>query len=456
MGTIPSSLTSGSASFNGSSQYAGDLQLAINHAVAVASIPLVQLQDNVSTLQSQSGELANLQNVFSSLQTAVQQLSSTTGSGSLAAASSDSTVASVSIDTSLASTPGTYALNVISAGSPTSTLSNNGLPQVSDPNQTSISTSGSFTLTVGSNNFTVTPSANTLNALAQAINSGNYGVSAAIVNLGAPSSPDYRLSLQSTTLGSETIQLNDGSQNLLSVLNSGSPAQYQVDGQPSTPISSNNSIVTLAPGVTADLLKAGQTTVTVAPDSSAASNALSAFASAYNTALAELNFNHGTGGGALTGQSIVTHLEQSLSNLIQYSGSGSVKSLADLGLTFNSQGQLSFDQGAFDNAQTTNPQGVASFLGSATGGGFLQNATNLLNGLEDSTTGVFAQTQSSYTKQITADNSEISDTQARITTMQNSLTQQMAQADAMIASLESQVTYYTNLFTDTQNALRNS
>lgn len=456
MGTIPSSLTSGSASFNGSSQYAGDLQLAINHAVAVASIPLVQLQDNVSTLQSQSGELANLQNVFSSLQTAVQQLSSTTGSGSLAAASSDSTVASVSIDTSLASTPGTYALNVISAGSPTSTLSNNGLPQVSDPNQTSISTSGSFTLTVGSNNFTVTPSANTLNALAQAINSGNYGVSAAIVNLGAPSSPDYRLSLQSTTLGSETIQLNDGSQDLLNVLNSGSPAQYQVDGQPSTPISSNNSIVTLAPGVTADLLKAGQTTVTVAPDSSAASNALSAFASAYNTALAELNFNHGTGGGALTGQSIVTHLEQSLSNLIQYSGSGSVKSLADLGLTFNSQGQLSFDQGAFDNAQTTNPQGVASFLGSATGGGFLQNATNLLNGLEDSTTGVFTQTQSSYTKQITADNSEISDTQARITTMQNSLTQQMAQADAMIASLESQVTYYTNLFTDTQNALRNS
>ena len=456
MGTIPSSLTSGSASFNGSSQYAGDLQLAINHAVAVASIPLVQLQDNVSTLQSQSGELANLQNVFSSLQTAVQQLSSTTGSGSLAAASSDSTVASVSIDTSLASTPGTYALNVISAGSPTSTLSNNGLPQVSDPNQTSISTSGSFTLTVGSNNFTVTPSANTLNALAQAINSGNYGVSAAIVNLGAPSSPDYRLSLESTTLGNETIQLNDGSQDLLNVLNAGSPAQYQVDGQPSTPISSNNSIVTLAPGVTADLLKAGQTTVTVAPDSSAASNALSAFASAYNTALAELNFNHGTGGGALTGQSIVTHLEQSLSNLIQYSGSGSVKSLADLGLTFNSQGQLSFDQGAFDNAQTTNPQGVASFLGSATGGGFLQNATNLLNGLEDSTTGVFAQTQSSYTKQITADNSEISDTQARITTMQNSLTQQMAQADAMIASLESQVTYYTNLFTDTQNALRNS
>lgn len=314
MATSPSALSSASssaASFNGTSQYAGDLQQAINQAVAIASIPLTQLEDNVSTLQSQSGELTTLQNDFASVQTAIQTLSSSTGSGSLAATLSDTTVASVAVDASSAATPGTYTLNVITPGSEATTLSNQNLPVVADPNQTSISSSGSFTLTVGSSNFTITPGSNTLNALAQAINSANAGVSATIVNIGAPSSPDYRLSLQSNTLGDTTIQLNDGTQNLLSVLSAGAAAEYQVDGQPSTPISSNSSTVTLAPGVTANLLQAGQTTVTVAADASAASSALSAFVTAFNSTLLELANNHGTAGGALTGQSVVLQLESS-------------------------------------------------------------------------------------------------------------------------------------------------
>ena len=84
---------------------------------------------------------------------------------------------------------------------------------------------------------------------------------------------------------------------------------------------------------------AGDTTVTVAENSSAASSALSALATAYNSTLTELNNNHGTSGGALSGQSIVLQLQQSLSDLLEYTGgSGSVQSLADLGLTFSPPG----------------------------------------------------------------------------------------------------------------------
>lgn len=453
MATSSSALSSagstGTATFNGTSQYAGDLQQAINQAVAIASIPLTQLENNVSTLQSQGSELTTLQTDFTSVQTAIQQLASSTGSGSLAASVSDNTVASVSVDTTAAATAGTYTLKVISAGSETTTLSNSSLPAVSDPTQSSISSSSSFTLTVGSSTYTITPASNTLSALVTSINSANAGVSATLVNTGSPSSPNYQLSLQSNTLGDETIQLNDGTQNLLSVLSDGAPAQYQIDGQPSTPISSSSPTVTLAPGVTADLLQAGQTTVTVAPDASASSSALSALVTAYNSALSELNTNHGTAGGALTGQSVLLQLQQQLQSLTEYSsGSGDVQSLADLGVTFNSSGQLTFDQTTFDNAETNDPDSVSSFLGSATGGGFLENATNVLSGLLNTNNGVFTETQSSYTNQINADNSEITATQARITTMQNNLTAQMSAADSMIASLESQDTYYTTLFSD--------
>ena len=273
-------------------------------------------------------------------------------------------------------------------------------------------------------------------------------------NIGPPSAPDYRLSLQSLSLGNIAIQLNDGTQNLLTSLTTGTPAQYQVDGQPSTAISSDSSTVTLAPGVTANLLQAGETTVTVAPDSSSAANALSSFATAYNSALAELNNNHGTSGGALTGQNIIFQLQQSLRNLTQYSGgSGTVQSLGDLGLTFNEQGQLSFNQATFAAAAATNPNDVANFLGSATSGGFLQNASNLLTSLTDPNTGLFQATNSSFQSQINTDNQEITDTQTRIITMQNSMVAQMTQADTLIASLESQDSYFTTLFTDAQNAL---
>lgn len=454
MGTTPGVNSASLSSFNGTSQYAADLQQAITQAVTIASIPLGQLEDNVTSLQTQSTELGNLQSDFAALQTAVQNLGSASGTNSLAATVSDNTVATATVDGGTAVAAGTYTLNVISAGATTSDISSAGLV-VSDPSSSSISASSTFTLSIDGTNYQINPSTNTLNALAQAINAQGLGVNATVVNVGPSTAPDYRLSLQGTSLADQNIQLNDGSQDLLTTLTHGAPATYQVDGQPPSGfISSNSSTVTLAPGVTANLVGTGETTVTVAPDSSGAANALSAFASAYNAAVTELNLNHGTGNGALTGQSIVFELQQSLKNLTQYSGgSGSVQSLSDLGLSFNSTGQLTFNQATFENTASTDPTDVANFLGSATGGGFLQSATTLLNGLEDSSTGLFASTSNSFQSQITSDSQQITDQEARITTLQNNLTAQMTQADTLIASLESQVTYYTALFTDTRNAI---
>ncbi len=463
MGTTSSAVSSllpGTSTFNGTSQYAADLQQAINHAVTIASIPLTELQTNLGTLQGQTSEVGTMQSDFTAIQTSLQNLATASGGNSFAASAADNTVASVSLNSSAAVTAGTYDVNVLSAGSQTNTLSNAGLPTVSDPSASSISTSGSYTLSVNGTNYTVTPGSNTLNALAQAINQSGAAVNATIVNIGAPSSPDYRLSLQSTALGNVAIQLNDGTQNLLSTLTTGTDAQYQVDGQPSTPISSDSSTVTIAPGVTVNLLKAGDTEVTVSPDSSATSNALSAFATAYNNAVTELGNNHGTAGGSLTGQSIVFDLEQSLRSVLNYtSGSGNVQNLTSLGLTFNSNGQLEFNQGQFESISATDPNDVAAFLGTAgsdstPGTGFLGTAVGILNGLEDPINGVFAQTSNSLNRQINSDSQEITDTQNRITTMQNTLTAQMTAADAQIALLESQVTYFTGLFTATQDAIQ--
>ena len=93
-----------------------------------------------------------------------------------------------------------YTLQVLGLGSTTQTVSADGLTTVTDPNTQNISSASSFTLTVNGTPTLITPAANNLQDLVNAINQQNLGVSAAIVDVGSSSSPDFRLAIQSTGL----------------------------------------------------------------------------------------------------------------------------------------------------------------------------------------------------------------------------------------------------------------
>ena len=152
----------------------------------------------------------------------------------------------------------------------------------------------------------------------------------------------------------------------------------------------------------------------------------------------------GQNGGPLQGQSIVYQLFNSLSQIAVYSGSsGAVQTLADMGVTLGDDGQLTFDSSQFSSDSIDTLQ---NFLGSASTGGFLQAATNALTGVEDTTTGSLQIAIQDLNNQITNQNNEISTENQKITDLQNNVTQQMATADSLIASLESQKTYMTGLF----------
>jgi len=433
-----------------SSQYSADLQQVLSRSIAIASLPLTQLNNTLTDLQNRSTELQTINGKFSAVQTAVQSLS--TAVSSTTAQVSDSSVLTAQSDST--AVPGSYTIHVVSAGSPSSALSLSTLPAVTDPSTQSISSASSFTLTVGTTPITITPSANNLNALADAINSSGANVNATIVNLGSPSAPNYQLSLQSTKLGTIALQLNDGN-DLMGTLSGGAQATYQVNGQPATPISSDSNTVTIAPGVTVDLLASGDSTVTVSESSTDQANALSSFVTAYNAAVDELSLNRGQGGGALTGDALIYTLSQSLRDISGFTGgSGSVQNLTDLGLTFDQNGHLNFDQTVFTSAAAAHPGDVGAFLGSPTMGGFLQEATNVLTGLGDPTDGILETAINNSQTSIDNQNQKISDEQTRITALTTSLTSQIDSADALIASLEQQQTYFTTLFTD-MNGLNN-
>jgi flagellar hook-associated protein 2 len=457
-GLTGTTTSTGSTLFNGTSRFSTDFQNVITREVAIASLPMQQLQSEVSTLQSEASAITTIQGGFTSLQSSLQQLQSAVASGSLAASSSDNTIAQATLGTGAQA--GTYTINVSSLGSYTNTLSQAGSPAVTDPSTQNISSSGSYTLTINGTQTTITPTTNSLDGLVSAINStAGSSVQASIVNLGSSSSPDYRLSLQSNELGPDDIQLNDGSNDLLSAISTGSLAVYEVDGV-QNPISSTSRTITLAPGLTVNLTgqsadSTSQTTIAVSSNTSGIQSALSSFVNAFNSIVDSLNQNVGQSGGALQGNNLVYQLTNALQSLGNYSsGSGDLNSLASIGITFDKTGHLSLDASAFSSAASNQLQNLTNFLGDTSSGGFLQFAQNQLTGVLDSTTGLIPGAASSLQSQISNDNALISTDQTRVNALQTNLQAQLSASDALVASLEQNYNLISGLFTAEQTNLK--
>jgi flagellar hook-associated protein 2 len=444
----PISVTAPQSTLTGAGSYSSSLQAAVTRAVAIASLPMQLLQADQNQATGEATELGQLNTLFSSFQTALQSVASATSGGALAVTSSDTSVAQASLSGSTA-LPGTYTVDVLNAGSESSAISSAPSTPITDPTTQSISSATSFTLTVGTQTYTVQPSGQNLNALASAINSSGAPVQAVVVNLGSPTAPDYRLVVQSTSLGTNAIQLNDGTNNLLNVLAAGSSGSYTVDGQPPGGITTNSSNVTIASGVNVTLEgQTGPTTVNVSASLNSVSNALSNFVTAFNSAVAELQKNYGQNGGALTGDSSVLSMSQVLNQIGTYTGAAgsSITNLTQLGVEFTDQGTLTFDPSVIAGLSPSQITDAVSFLGSPTTGGFLQYATNSLNGITDPTTGVIATESQSLQNQVNTDQTQINNDQAQITQLQANLQAQMAQADALIATLQQQNTFLQGLF----------
>lgn len=443
-----SSVTPAPIAFNGSSTYSSSFQQVINRAVDIASLPMEALQTDVTNFTTQQSALSALGTGFTALQSAVQAIG-TDAAGSPIAQVSDPTA--LSATATAGALNGTYTIQVDDVGSSTTTLSDGSLPTVTDSTSGNISSDSAFTLTVDGVSTAVTPTGSSLEDLTSAINSSGAGVQATIVNVGSNATPDYRLAVTSDNLGGDTIELYDSTNNnLLDTLTTGADAQYRVNGG-ATDVQSTSSQLTLSPGLTVNLLAqtTSPVTITVSNDFSALQNDLSNFVDAYNTALTAVEKNVGQNGGALQGDSIVNTLTGILGQIIQYtSGSGSVSSLADLGLTVGDGGQLSFDASTFAGAS---PADIQQFLGSigatpSSGSGFLQTVNNDLTAVTDTTNGLIATDYNSIRTQITSDNSKIADDQVNIGDLTTNLQAQLSQADAAIATLQSQDTYFTQLF----------
>jgi flagellar hook-associated protein 2 len=340
-----------------------------------------------------------------------------------------------------ANNTGATTLQLSDVQTPTDLVSNTGtgtetaLQTYADADATPVSADGQFTLVVGSNNYNLSVTGNNnLNGLALAINNAGAGVTATVTG----SAGSYSLSIAAA--GATTIQLNAApAAELLSGTNQGSDASFNLNGIPIT--QSSNTVAGVIPGVSFTLQSETTDSVTLSlqSDGSQLSSALQSLVTDYNTLIGQVQAQQGPSAGPLGGDLLVNQISQDMQQLATYwnpASASNVRSLSDLGVTFNDSGQMSFDPTVVAGFSDSQLSDAFQYLGSSTTG--LGALANNFTQLTDPITGLIVTEENGLTAENTSLNDQITTLNTRVAQVQASATAQAQQADSFVAQLQNE------------------
>ena len=438
MGSISGIDISSLLSALGSTSSGINVSSAVSQAIYAMAAPQREWQSEQQTLQNQTSAINQIQSDLSTLQNSLNALGDPAGAlTSMSVSASDSNIVSGSAVSGTAA--GNHVVVVNNLATTASWYSN-----AVASSSTTLSP-GSFTLQVGSGSpvqIQIGNGVNTLDQLAAYINGQNLGVSASVVN----DSSGSRLAMVSMSSGAAanfTISAATGLSFTQAV--TGKDASLTVDGIPID--SASNTVTGAVNGLTLNLLGAApgtQVNVSIAPDASQISQAVTNFVNAYNTVIGDVNTQYTIDAnnqeGPLAGDSVLSTLQDTLLGSGSYSVSGgSVATLADLGITMGNDGTLSVDTATLNNAVQNNLSGVQNFLQGASSNGFAAFLNNQLNTLTDATSGAFTVDLQSINNENTDLQNQINDFQDYLNTQQTNLTNEYNQADILMQQLPQQI-----------------
>jgi len=231
----------------------------------------------------------------------------------------------------------------------------------------------------------------------------------------------------------------------------GANASLTVDGVPI--VSASNTVTGSIPGVTLSLLGAApgsQIALTVAADASQVSTAINQFVTDYNTAIGLVNSQFSMSSttnaqGVLGSDPTVRSLQTTLEQAINYvnkpaSGTTSVTTLSDLGITMANDGTLSLDSSTLDAALVNHPSDVQNFFEGTALNGFASSVNTALNAFTSPANGAFTVDLSSISASNAALTAEISNFETGyIASQQTLLTADFTSAEVALQQLPQQM-----------------
>jgi flagellar hook-associated protein 2 len=430
-----------------------DVNAAVAAAIYADRAPERVWQTDQATLSSQTTALTTIQAATNAVATDLQSLNSVTGplsartvtssnAGELTATAASGTVAAnhTVVVNSLATTASWYSglVSSSSASLPTSSVT------------ITVGLGSPETIATGSGN----PGDN-LNDLASAINKDNLGVTATVVT----DSTGSRLAISANTSGAPgNFSVTSGSGLNFTQSSTGVNASLTVDGVPIS--SATNTVTGAINGVTLTLLSASPGTpvsLSVSSATNQVSGAINQFVSDYNTLMGLLNTQFAVSSttnadgsttnaqGVLASDPTVVGLQSALEQALDYTytpatGTTTVSSLSDLGITMNSDGTLSVNSATLGNALTTNPSDVQAFIEGTSLNGFANSMNTALNTYTDSANGAFTVDLNSLSTQNNDLTSQINDYENNyIANQQTVLTAEFSKAEIALQQLPQQM-----------------
>ncbi len=431
-------------SFTGVSSFSDDFQTILSRSVSIASLPAQILQNEQQDVLNKKVLMTDLRSAVSTLAGTLGTLSGLRSGGALSATSSGY---AVGVTTSSGAAPGVYQISDItslaSQAIATSTLG------LATQDATAVSSGDhQLQLVVGGTSYTVALTAETDNlaGVRDAVNALGAGVTASILD--TQNSPNrYFLTLSADSKGAQAVELrtvvDDAGSNLLSQTSPGSDALFKVNGQAVT--AKDNIASDVIPGLILELkdtTSAGQVvTVSVSTDRTPVSDALQEFVTAYNAMVAKLDAQIGESAGILSGDPVIGQLSGLLREVTGYRGEGAVRSLADLGITLSSSGEMSFDSTTVGSMSGADLSAALDFLGDGASG--LSAFESSFNGLSDPLTGSMRSMLEGYDETDNRLTEQIAAIEDRVNAMQESLMSRLQAADSLLAMLANQQSMLT-------------
>jgi flagellar hook-associated protein 2 len=431
-----------------------DTQSIVNSLISADSGNLNNLQRKSSQTADASSTVSAVGTSLSTLSTAALALADASANGSFTATSSSTSIA---VTTTSSAQPGTYSVKVNALAAAQRTYS---ASFASD--STALGQTGSFSIGVGTGtatNINVTAT-DSLQSIASKINNAGLQVAASIFNDGKTS----RLQIRG---------LSTGEANGLTFTETGTT--LDLNGTGTTPTSGNtvqkaqdasltidnflvtrptNQITGAVNGLSLTVtdITAAPVAISVASDSSGLSTKLNAVVTAYNDIIGKIHKATGYGdqkaaNPLLSADATLRTVGTKLAASMQATStqSGSLTSLADIGLTLQRDGTLALDSSKLTTKFSTDPLSVQKLLGrlhSATTGGLLANLNDTLTTLTSSS-GVLANKTNSYTsqKKLTDD---------AVTREQDRLDKYRTQLQAQFSAMETAYSQNQSLLTQVQ------
>jgi flagellar hook-associated protein 2 len=292
----------------------------------------------------------------------------------------------------------------------------------------------------------------TLDSVIEKINDLGVGVSASALNDGNGSLPVH-LSLLSSVTGSAAGLVIDGSSLGLTFrdLTKAQDAILQVGSSTtaSSLISSaSNTFKSIVPGldITVGGASTNVVTVTAAQKSDSATSAVQLFVDQYNKLRAKLdtytsyNATDGTT-GTLFGSNETLRLDSEIANAVGgiYFNSGSIRSLAEIGITTNEDGTLTFDKSIFQTAYANNSADVTEFF-TDEDRGIAGKFDKVLESLVGEDNSLLMTRLESLQRQVDNYTTDINNWNTRLAKIQDRLLNQFYQMESIVTSIRSNLT----------------